>query len=177
MSTTGRRQRRSIRLPGFDYAQPGVYFVTICSYRRQYLFGEVIEQEVVLSARGRIVREEWFKTADIRKNVTLFEDEFAVMPNHIHGIIHLTHIVGARRRRAPTPMEQFGKSVAGSLATIIRAYKSKVTRRINIERSTRGESVWQRGYIERIIRNEKELAAIRRYISENPVRWALREGL
>jgi putative transposase len=69
-------------------------------------------------------------------------------------------------------MEQFGKPVAGSLSTIIRAYKSKVTRRINIKRGTKGESVWQRGYIERIVRDEKELAIIRRYISENPVRWA-----
>jgi REP element-mobilizing transposase RayT len=146
------------------------YFVTICSYRREHLFGEVIEQEVVLSAKGRIVREERLRTEIIRKEITL--DEFVIVPNHIHGIIHLTHIVGARRRRAPTSMEQFGKPVAGSLSTILRAYKSKVTRRINIERSIRGESVWQRGYVERIIRNEKELAAIRRYISESPVRWA-----
>ena len=171
MSTKGRRQRRSIRLPGYDYSQSGAYFVTICSYRRKHRFGEVIDGEVALSVDGRIVREEWFCTADIRKNVTLLEDEFVIMPNHIHGIIHLEHIVGARRRRAPTSMEQFGKPVAGSLSTIIRAYKSKVTRRINIKRGTKGESVWQRGYIERIVRDEKDLTIIRRYISNNPVRW------
>jgi putative transposase len=94
MSTKGRKHRRSIRLPGFDYSQPGAYFVTICSYRRKHLFGEVIDGEVALSVDGRSVREEWFNTADIRKNVTLLEDEFVIMPNHIHGIIHLEHIVG-----------------------------------------------------------------------------------
>ena len=171
MSTKGRRQRRSIRLPDYDYSQSGAYFVTICSYCRKHRFGEVIDGEVALSVDGRIVREEWFNTADIRKNVTLLEDEFVIMPNHIHGIIHLEHIVGAHRRRAPTSMEQFGKPVAGSLSTIIRAYKSKVTRRINIKRGIKGESVWQRGYIERIVRDEKDLTIIRRYISNNPVRW------
>ena len=172
MSTTGRRQRRSIRLPGFDYAQPGAYFVTICSYRRNPIFSRIVKGEIVLSIEGRVASEEWFRTAEIREYVTLFDDEFVVMPDHIHGIIHITQSVGARRRRAPTCAEKFGNPVPGSLPTIICAYKSKVTRRINIERDTKGESVWQRGYIERIIRNEKELAAIRRYISENPVRWA-----
>ncbi len=162
--------RRSIRLRGFDYAQPGGYFVTICSYRKQPLFGEVVDGEVILSTAGEIVREEWFRTAEIRENVTLFDDEFVVMPDHIHGIIHITSSVGARRRRAPTCAEKFGNPIPGSIPTIIRAYKSKVTRRINIERDTKGESVWQRGYIERFIRNEKELTAIRRYISENPIR-------
>ena len=133
----------------------------------------MVKSSSVLS--GGIVRDEWLRTEIIRKEITL--DEFVIMPNHCHGIIHLTPFVGARRRRAPTSIEQFGKPVAGSLSTINRAYKSKVTRRINIERGTRGESVWQRGYIERIVRNEKELAVIRRYISENPVRWSLREGL
>ncbi len=94
--------RRSIRLRGFDYAQPGGYFVTICSYRKQPLFGEVVDGEVIFSTAGEIVREEWFRTAEIRENITLFDDEFVVMPDHIHGIIHITPSVGARRRRAPT---------------------------------------------------------------------------
>ncbi len=103
MSTTGRRQRRSIRLPGFDYTQPGSYFVTICSFRRNPLFGRIVRGEAVLSIEGCVASEEWFRTAEIREYVTLFDDEFVVMPDHIHGIIHITQsVVGARRRRAPT---------------------------------------------------------------------------
>jgi hypothetical protein len=55
-------------------------------------------------------------------------------------------IVRARRRRAPTPVEQFGKPVSGSIPTIIRAYKSAVTARINQLRGTPGAPVWQRNY-------------------------------
>jgi len=32
--------------------------------------------------------------------------------------------------------------------------------------------VWQRNYYERIIRDEADLARIRRYIINNPARWA-----
>ncbi len=85
MSTIERRQRRSLRLPGFDYTQPGGYFVTICSYRRQPLFGEVIDGAVILNIAGEIVREEWLRTEIIRKEITL--DEFVIMPNHLHGIV------------------------------------------------------------------------------------------
>ncbi len=62
MSTRERRQRRSIRLPGYDYSQSGAYFVTICTYRRMPIFGQITDGEVALSAEGRIVREEWIKT-------------------------------------------------------------------------------------------------------------------
>lgn len=84
--------RRSIRLKGYDYTQPGAYFVTFCSYRRDELFGEVINAEMRLSALGEIAREEWFRSSEIRKEIRLFEDEFIVMPNHGHGIIWIVEI-------------------------------------------------------------------------------------
>ena len=112
-------------------------------------------------------------------------DEFVIMPNHIHGIIwivetpeHPDDTVGARRRaptmrrRAPK-VEQFGKPVPGSIPTIVHAFKSAVTRRINALRGTPGARVWQRNYYEHIIRNDRALNAIRRYIAENPARWHL----
>ena len=61
----------------------------------------------------------------------------------------------------------------GSLGAIIRAFKSAVTKRINALRGTPGARVWQRNYYERIIRDERALNAIRRYIAENPQRWHL----
>lgn len=59
-----------------------------------------------------------------------------------------------------------------SLGSFIAGYKSAVTKRINEIRGTPGNPVWQRNYYERIIRNERELDAIRRYIRDNPTHWA-----
>ena len=164
-------RRRSIRLKGYDYTQPGAYFVTICTHGRAMLFGRVVDGEMALNAYGEIVREEWFRTVQVRPYMELFPDEFVVMPNHIHGIVWIVD-VGARRRHAPT-REQFGRPVPGSLPTIVRAFKSAVTRRINALRGTPGAPVWQRNYYEHIIRTERALDAIRRYIAANPLRWHL----
>ena len=90
-----KHHRRSIRLPGYDYTQPGAYFVTIVTHDRECLFGEVVDGVMWLNAFGEIVRDEWFRTAVVRPYVMLDPDEFVVMPNHVHGIIW---IVGAGDR-------------------------------------------------------------------------------
>ncbi len=170
-----KRHRRSIRLKGYDCTCPGVYFVTICTHQRACLFGDVVEGAMVLNGLGEIVRDEWFKTAVVRPNVRLWDSEFVVMPNHVHGIIWIMDddVVGARRRRAPTTTtEQFGKPVSGSIPTIVRAFKSAVTKRINDLRGTPHVRVWQRNYYEHIIRDDESLNRIRQYIVENPMRWA-----
>ncbi len=169
---TQSQKRRSIRLRDYDYAQSGAYFITVCAHQRQCLFGEIVDGKMQINPFGEIVKEEWFKTAVIRPNVTLFDDEFVIMPNHIHGIIWIVDDVGARRRRAPT-LERFGKPVSGSIPTIVRAFKSAVTRRINALRGTPGAPVWQRNYYEHVIRNEPALHHIREYIATNPARWAV----
>jgi len=74
-----RHDRRSIRLPEYDYSQPGAYFVTICTHKRMCLFGQVIGGGMQLNAYGRIVAEEWHRTERIRDHVAL--DAFVVMPN------------------------------------------------------------------------------------------------
>jgi len=79
--------RRSIRLKGYDYSQPGAYFITICTHERECLFGEIVNNEMVLNDYGKIVYEEWFLSAKIRNEIELYENEFVVMPNHIHGIV------------------------------------------------------------------------------------------
>ncbi len=72
----------------------------------------------------------------------------------------------------PGPEQRtFGGAIAGSLSTIMRQYKSIVTKRINHHRGTPGVPVWQRGYYEHIIRNKRALNRIRRYIIENPLHW------
>lgn len=163
--------RRSIRLKGYDYTQAGAYFITICSHHREHIFGEIVNGEMKLNSWGEIVRAEWFKTAALRPYVELYDDEFVVMPNHGHGIIWLIENVGARRRRAP--MEQFRKPVSGSIPTIIRAYKSAVTYAINKLGNSRGSVIWQRNYYEHVIRNDRELDLITKYIEYNPLNWQL----
>ncbi|MCA9915636.1 MAG: transposase family protein, partial [Anaerolineae bacterium] len=86
------RQRRSPRLQGYDYSQSGAYFVTICTHERAHLFGVVADGEMVLNRAGEIAQERWFALPDHHNGIEL--DAFVVMPNHIHGIIILTGIVG-----------------------------------------------------------------------------------
>lgn len=68
-STMRRHRRRSIRLPAFDYSQPGLYFVTICTFGRQPLFGEIRDGEMHLSPFGRIAQDEWLRTPELRAGV------------------------------------------------------------------------------------------------------------
>ena len=181
--------RRSIRLKGYDYSAPGKYFVTIHTGDRVPIFGNVIDGVMQLSPLGQIVEAEWQITENLRPYVRL--DAHIVMPNHFHGII----IIEKRHnlcREEPTILNQspgttaaspdidrsttqalskFGAPVAGSLATIVGAFKSAATRKINKSRGTRGASVWQRGYYERIIRGEKALHRVRAYINNNPMKW------
>ncbi len=174
-----KHHRRSIRLKGWDYRTAGYYFVTICTYQRENTFGHIQDGVIRLSELGEIVREEWLKTAVLRENVSC--DEFTIMPNHLHGILELHDptTVGAggppaqkcdprptTGRPAGTPLQN------GSLGLIIGQFKTAVTKRFNSIHKTTGLNVWQRGYYERIVRNERELNAIRQYIQNNPTRWA-----
>ena len=159
--------RRSIRLRGFDYAAHGAYFVTIVTDDRRQLFGRIIGDDMRLNAAGRIIAEEWRRSGDVRSNVEI--DDFVVMPNHVHGIVFLTQTDEGTLRSAPT--RSFGGGMAGSLPVVVRNFKGAVTRRLRQEGLA--ETVWQRNYHERVIRNERELKAIRQYIADNPRQWAL----
>jgi REP element-mobilizing transposase RayT len=117
-----------------------------------------------------VVEEEWLKTAEIRKNVEL--DVFVVMPNHFHGILVIVDKCRGTVHRAPT-LEQFAKPTSGSLPTIVRYFKSAVTRRINELRGAPNMPVWQRNYYEHVIRNENDLDEIREYIVNNTLKWDL----
>lgn len=193
-----KHDRRSIRLPEYDYRSPGAYFVTTCTADRICLFGAVVEGQMRLNEYGRIVAEEWRRTEEVRDRVVV--DTFVVMPNHTHGVIVITdspdNDSGADppRRSSPAsadenrnsrgrgssptnpypdknPNRTFGGAIAGSLSTIMRQFKSMVTKRINRLRDTPGASVWQRNFYERVVRDRRELDRIRKYIRRNPARW------
>jgi hypothetical protein len=80
-----KHSRRSIRLKDYDYSQQGAYFVTICAKSRRCLFGEIIDGEIRLNEIGVIIRDQWVRSAEVRKEIHI--DEFVIMPNHLHGII------------------------------------------------------------------------------------------
>ena len=168
-----RPYRRSIRLKEYDYLQPNAYFITICAYNKECIFGGIIDARMILNELGKIVWNEWNKTAQIRKNVNV--DEYVVMPNHMHGILMIIDgcDVGETRRVAPT--ERPKGPAFGSVGAIIGQFKSIATKRINALRGTPGLPVWQRNYYEHIIRNEKDLDEIREYIINNPIKWDLDE--
>lgn len=170
--------RRSIRLPGYDYTQPGAYFITCVTWQRLHLFGEIANGNLKLSKLGELAKKEWDHLAKRFPWIEL--DEFVVMPNHIHGII-VIHDVGARGSlkrgtnlgppRAPT-QERFSVPVAGSIPTIIRSFKSSVTQLWKIHSNQNSTRVWQRNYYEHVIRNDLEWEHIRSYIQTNPQNWA-----
>jgi REP element-mobilizing transposase RayT len=160
--------RRSIRLKEYDYSQAGAYFITICSCNREHMFGEIVDSTMVLNEYGKIVNTEWLKTPEMRPNIEL--DEFIIMPNHFHGIIIINDVRRGTMHRAPT-IEQFGKPTSNTIPTIIRGFKSIVTKQINIMRNTPGFPVWQRNYYEHIIRDDESYIRISEYIKNNPIHW------
>lgn len=161
---SAKRRRKSLRLRNYDYSREGAYFITACSFKRELLFGEVIDAQTQLNDMGRIVAEEWLKSAQVRTEVQL--DAWIVMPNHIHGIAILTE----GRDGTERPDASSGPH-ASSLGALMAGFKSSVTKRINSFRGTPGAAVWQRNYYDHVIRNQSSLNRIRKYIAENPVRW------
>jgi REP element-mobilizing transposase RayT len=161
-------RRKSIRLKDYDYSQAGAYFITICIHKKECVLGEVADDGMKLSRFGEVVKTEWLKTFEIRKNLIL--DEYIVMSNHFHGII----IVDGRGtlQRAPT-FEKFGRPISNSVPTVVRLFKSATTNQVNQSRNTPRRPFWQRNYFEHIIRNEDELNKIREYIQNNPLKWHL----
>jgi putative transposase len=165
------RQRHSPRLKDHDYAQQGTYFVTICTYNRVHVFGNVVEMNVELNTLGCVAESCWRDIPKHFPNVVL--DEFVVMPNHVHGLIFISDdsFVGTRHAVSlPDTREAFSAPVPGSLSTIVRSYKSAVTNQINRIRKIT-EPVWQGRFYDHIVRTETSLNRLREYILQNPARW------
>ena len=93
------QHRRSSRLKGYDYSQPGAYFVTIVTWQRKVLFGEIVDGEMVLNEFGRLIEKWWHQIPVHFSNVEILS--FVIMPNHIHGIILITGDGSHYRARSP----------------------------------------------------------------------------
>ena len=168
-----------MRLQGYDYSNPGYYFITICSKNRNRIFSFIIKEplpvrgrqaapqlgdspsspvEIKLTIPGEIIKKEWEDIPNYYSHISL--DEFVIMPDHIHGILHLN--------QRQTSNEQ-------TISAIIRSFKSRVSNtylkyiyKNNLNVSAK---IWQRSFHDHIIRNEKALIVIRKYIKNNPEKW------
>ena len=179
--------RHSIRLQGYDYSQSGAYFITINTDNHICLFGDIVNGEMVLNAAGSIAEQWWLEIPNRYSNVEL--DEFVIMPNHVHGIL----IVGAIHElplqtlplqtlplqtpliQTPPSNDSFQNSTTNRrkmlLPKMIGYFKMNSAKQINQICATPGVPVWQRNYYEHIIRNENDLANVRQYIFNNPIKW------
>jgi putative transposase len=155
------------RLPGRDYARSGRYYVTICTKGKYPWFGDIQNGKMYLSDFGRIVDDEWKRTALIRPYVEL--NEYVVMPNHFHGIIILKHRVetpchGVSTTRNPHHHPEWKP---GCLGAIIHQFKRACTVRI---REMNDDFAWQPRFHDSVIR-EGGVDAVRNYIINNPAKW------
>jgi REP element-mobilizing transposase RayT len=156
--------RHHPRLSHYDYTTPGFYFVTVCVRRRLPLLGSITDREMHPSAAGMMVHDVWEALPAHYAGVAT--DSFVVMPNHVHGIVVLQ------------PEDCTGSRAALSLPDVLQRFKSLSTTRYQagVKREDWPRfagTFWQQSYYERVIRNDKELDEVRRYILDNPARWAM----
>lgn len=170
--------RRSIRLAGYDYAQAGAYFITLCCQDRVCRFGNIVgaglaPAQMILNEYGRIAHDEWVKLSERFENIEL--DVFQIMPNHMHGIVVLRGDVGAgldpalgQPQRLPQQPQGLPLQTPPTIGSIIGAYKSLVANKC---RAGAMGKIWQRNYYEHIIRDESSYQNISKYIVNNPSKW------
>ena len=149
--------RKKIRLTNYDYSTPGVYFITICTRERKPILGNITTATtghpyVELSEIGNVVNKAVQNISEIYPEVKT--DKYVIMPEHIHLLIRINE-----ERR---PM------VAATVSRIVNQFKGAVTKQLGI-------SIWQRSYIDRVVRNRKEYDEIWKYIENNPIKRYLKQ--
>jgi REP element-mobilizing transposase RayT len=163
-------RRNSNRLNGYDYTQPGAYFVTIVTQERFCLFGDVINGKMILNPYGKIANDQWMRLND--RFLSNDFSSYVIMPNHVHGVIFMkgagvaiqdTHNQSSSLRPYPGTFV-----ISGSLGASVRVYKASVSLRINHLRSPNITPIWQRNYYDHIVRDEHDLENIWKYIDANP---------
>lgn len=177
--------RRSIRLNGYDYAQNGNYFLTLCTRNRECLFGDVRDGKMYLSNYGGLVNECWQEIPVHFPQIVLHE--YVIMPNHVHGIIEINNPqstgantsmctdivtiganvvddVGANNYSPLRTPQSRPCGTSRTVGSVVRGFKIGVTKQM-------GFSPWQRNYYEHIIRNDESYQNIVRYMAQNPLKW------
>jgi len=192
------RRRKNVRLQEHDYSACGAYFVTICTYEREMFFGRIENGIMHHNEMGRIAVEEIAVTNELRKATGISITHYVVMPNHVHLIIEIQNVnVGTQRAVSENALQhnEFSHIIKCSVSSVVRAYKSAVTKRIRESCNTHTDTctdrdadatdhahgianamlcphkVWQARYYDHIIRNENDHEMIKRYINDNPSKW------
>jgi REP element-mobilizing transposase RayT len=150
-----KHNRHSIRLKHYDYSRCGVYYVTICTNSKGYMFGEIIDEKMFINSAGEMIEREY---SNIPKQYCDTEcDEYIIMPNHVHFML-----------------QKENSNV--QLSEIIRTFKSITTneyikgvKKFGWKRFEK--RLWQRNYYEHIIRSDEEYFHAVEYIRNNPENW------
>ena len=189
---------QSHRMPGWDYSNKGMYFITIVTQNRECNLGQINNGEIIFSDFGKIVNDEWLKSFEIRNE--LFLDAYIIMPNHLHAIVVLdkmenkkndidgshgldlhveTHGRASLPSASPSENQPFIRKPK-SISSFIGGFKSAVNSKIddyidennlNIPKYNRNNHFFQSNYHDHIIRNEKSYQTIAEYIINNPLKW------
>ena len=150
-------KRKQNRLTEYDYSTSNAYFITICTDNRRNLFwtnaGAIIDhpENVPLTKLGTIVQQ---RVEDISKHYpTISVDHYVIMPNHVHLLLQIHSDSDGRSMIAPT------------VSTVVRLMKGAVSKQV-------GFAVWQKGFYDHVIRNDRDYQEIWNYIEGNPGKWA-----
>ncbi len=185
--------RRSIRLQNYDYTKEGAYYITICTSDKRLLFGTVNHESLLLNRLGQIAEQCWLEIPDHSTKVTI--DYYILMPNHFHGILFIAEpptdsnvLIHSNTVRALHVGDSDFNGTAPcadgvrvpyviprSLGSIVRSYKSAVSRLAHGLPEFKTTPIWQRNYYEHVIRDEDDLYVKRNYILNNPLQWELDE--
>jgi len=182
--TEHKHHRRSIRLPNYDYAKAGYYFVTITTQNREHLFGEIVDEKMVLNVAGEMVQGLWYDIVNDFPNIALHD--FMVMPNHIHGIIEIVgaplvgalNLVGALDMANTVDIHDKRVPIKGApmVGNVVGVFKSKTTNSY-IKMVKNGtlppfnKRIWQRNYYEHVVRDDVDYVRIAEYVANNPLTW------
>jgi REP element-mobilizing transposase RayT len=150
------KSRKSNRLKIYDYSLPGYYFITICTNDKGDILGKVINEKMILNELGKIVLASWKKLNVMYPYCEL--DYFQIMPDHFHSILIINSVGTSRDLSLQVKTK--------SLSSLIGVFKTISSKGVHL--AVYKNFKWQRSFYDRIIRNEKELYNIRKYIRENP---------
>ena len=174
------QKRKQYRLPNFDYASNGFYFITICTFNREYFFGKIVDSEMFLSNIGKFVKnnilqfcpiddiENPYKNNphSISKADTIFGiTEWEILPDHIHLIVEIINNI----KREFIPIDGLAPLSKGSVSLFINQFKGYITKLC--KKNGIDNFKWQSRFNDRIIRDQKEYENIAAYINSNVVNW------
>jgi putative transposase len=154
----------SARLPGWNYAAEGSYFITICTSKCECILGEIVKGQMDMSNLGVIVQEELIRSFEIRRELKCIN--YVIMPNHLHIIVNLI-----RKEQSKLEKPYCKTAQPKSISSFVAGFKSSATTRINTIRNSAGTKVWHPRFYDHLIRNNLEFEFIYNYISHNPAAW------